>query len=192
MRLLAYLFLLLALSASAEERVTVCFNYGCLSRDEAVFSDDQLRTIGALLAEAKDAAGEREAIGQAIGRLLGWAGQQTPIKADRGGNYADDSVYGRMDCIDHSTTTTRLLRMMEKNGFLRFHTVLEPVVRNRFFFLTHFSAQIEEKMLLSPAKESEQAARYAVDSWFFDNGQPAAVIPLARWFAGDDPNVGSK
>jgi hypothetical protein len=29
-----------------------------------------------------------------------------------------------------------------------------------------------------------------VDSWFFDNGQPAVVMPLAQWHAGEGPNVG--
>jgi hypothetical protein len=39
--------------------------------------------------------------------LYGWAGEQSDIH-NRGGNYADAGI-GRMDCIDHSTSTTRLL-----------------------------------------------------------------------------------
>jgi hypothetical protein len=80
----------------------------------------------------------------AIGWLLGWAGEQTPIAADRGGNFADDGVYGRMDCIDHSTTTTRLLRLLESRRWLQFHRVLEPVRRVLYLFEFHYSAQIEE------------------------------------------------
>ena len=34
------------------------------------------------------------------------------------------------------------------------------------------------------------AARFAVDSWFYDNGLPAAILPLADWNAGESPNVG--
>jgi hypothetical protein len=170
-----------ALCAQADERVTVCFNYGCLTQAEVVYSDAQLRDLG--LAEAKDAAQEREKIGAAVGRLLGWAGSQSPIFADRGGNFADQGVYGRMDCIDHSTTTTRLLRMVERRGLLHFHRVLEPALRRRFLIFDHLSAAIEEIAAVPPA-----GPQFAVDSWFFDNGQPAAVMPLAQWRSGESPN----
>ena len=66
----------------------------------------------------------------AIGELYGWAGEQSEIGNDRGGNYADGDAPGKMDCIDHSTTTTRLLRLLEARGWLRLHRVLEPEVRN--------------------------------------------------------------
>ena len=173
-------------SAAAVERVSVCFNYGCLVQAEVEFSDEQLDEIGRSLVVARTAEEEREIIGLAVGRLLGWAGQQSPIAVDRGGNYADDADYGRMDCIDHSTTTTRLLGLIERRGWLRFHRVLEPVLRSRFLFFQHWSALIEET---SGAVAEADDARYVVDSWFFDNGQPAAVMPLAAWLDGESPNV---
>ncbi len=187
MRWLACFLLLCSFSLKAEERIIVCFNYGCYAQAEVVYSDEQLRVIGFLLGEARDAAQERDAISLAAGRMLGWAGKQTPISADRGGNYADDAVYGKMDCIDHSTTTTRLLRLMEGQGWLRYHRVLEPELRMRFFIFMHYSALIEEKVA---AVEGGQPERYVVDTWFFDNGLPAVVMPLAEWRAGGGPNVG--
>ena len=191
MRWFGGVLLLCALSAGAEERISVCFNYGCLTQAEVVFNDEQLRELALLLGDAQDAAQERKAISVAVGRLHGWAGQQSPISADRGGNYADDAVYGKMDCIDHSTTTTRLLRMMESQGMLRYHRVLEPVLRHRVLIFDHFAAQIEEVQQPVTAGEGGLGGlpgRYVVDSWFFDNGQPAAVMPVAQWRSGVSPD----
>lgn len=197
MRFLALLLLLHSLSASAVERVSVCFNYGCLSQSEVVFADTQLDEIARLLRAATNPAQERDAVAQAVGRLLGWAGEQTPIASDRGGNYADMDAYGKMDCIDHSTTTTRLLRMIESRGMLHFHRVLDPALRHRFLVFDHYSALIEEKNAASDCgcdgeveetEKDESSERYVVDSWFFDNGRPAVVMPLARWQSGESPN----
>jgi hypothetical protein len=133
-----------AAPASAGETVSVCYNYGCLAESEVHYSDAATGAGAGPAWQRRSAADEREKLSLAIGWLLGWAGQQTPIAADRGGNTADDGVYGRMDCIDHSTTTTRLLRLLEARGWLRFHRVLEPVRRVRYLFAVHYSAQIEE------------------------------------------------
>ena len=182
--------LIAALGAGGEERVNVCFNYGCSAQAEAVYDDAQLRELKNLLTGAGDAAGERRAVSVVVGRMLGWAGRQTPIAADRGGNFADGLAYGRMDCIDHSTTTTRLLRLLEKHGWLRFHRVLEPALRSRLLFFDHYAAQIEEKQEGPPtSEEKRESRRYVVDSWFFDNGRPAVVMPLAAWLDWEDPDV---
>lgn len=186
MKWLSGLLLLCALTAAADEKVSICYNYGCIAQAEIVYSDRQLNELGSLLASTHDAAQERAALGEAVGIMLGWAGEQSPIKADRGGNHADDGVNGRMDCIDHSLTTSRLLLLIERRGWLHYHRVLESVLRRRFLIFEHYSAQIEEVM---PAKAGDRPERYVVDSWFFDNGQPAVVMPLARWLAGESPYV---
>lgn len=168
--------------ASAHEHIAVCFNYGCLSTTTVAFNEQQLAEVRDLLDDATNAAHERELISVVIGRLLGWAGKQSPISADKGGNFADDAVYGRMDCIDHSTTTTRLLQMLGKKGWLRWHQVLLPEVRTRFLIFDHWTAVIEEEPN-APFRDEHPFSRlrYAVDSWFHDNGQPAVVMPLDDW-----------
>ncbi|WP_153109313.1 hypothetical protein [Propionivibrio limicola] len=185
--LLLCVAMLLPALASGVEHVKVCYNYGCLAEAEVVFNERQLEEIRQMLVTAPDALHERAMLGMSIGYLLGWAGQQSPISADKGGNLADDGVYGRMDCIDHSTTTTRLLRLLEGRGWLKFHRVLEPALRTRLLFFQHFSARIEEMTV--PGENADSAQRFAVDSWFFDNGRPAVVMPLTEWFAGESPNV---
>ncbi|MDR2113494.1 MAG: hypothetical protein LBQ62_10425 [Candidatus Accumulibacter sp.] len=195
---LAGLLLAAALSAAAaadeaSEPVSVCFNYGCLTQAEVIFSHAQLEELRPLLSRARTPAEEREAIGEAVGRLLEWAGRQSPIGADRGGNYPDGAIYGRMDCIDHALTTTRLLRLLERRALLRFHRVLEPALRLRLVLFQHYSALIEE-IPDDDAKRNEgdggAPARFVVDSWFFDNGHPAAVMPLDVWLSGENPDDG--
>jgi len=182
-RWLALALCVLATAASADEQVRICYAYGCLAQAEVRYTDGQLGDVRRLLLAANDAAGEREVLSQAVGRLYAWAGEQSDIHNDRGGNYADGSTPGKMDCIDHSTSTTRLLGLLEKRGYLRFHRVLPPDSRNfAWLFVSHYSAVIEEKT-------DGEAPRYVVDSWFVDNGQPAVILPLADWKKGAGPDV---
>lgn len=144
-----------------------------------MFSTPQIQQLTQMLALSNTPAIERTVLSQAIGKMYRWAGEQTLIHNDRGGNFADDGQPGRMDCIDHSTTTTRFLRLLEQRGLLRWHRVLDPVRRLRFLgFAQHFSALVEVK------QGDEMGEQYVVDSWFVDNGEPAVILPLADWEAG--------
>jgi hypothetical protein len=176
------LFGLLALPGSSPhaEVVTICYNYGCYARAPADYSDEQLERLHGLLAKAADAGGERQAISSVIGSMYAIAGEQTPVWRDKGGNYADGGENGKMDCIDHSTNTSAFLRLLQARGWLRFHEVLEPLLRRRFFFADHWAARMRER---------ETREVYAVDSWFFDNGRPATVMPVEDWLGGATPNV---
>lgn len=182
-RCLVVLALLCSGPAVADETVRICHGYGCLVEAEVSFSEARLREIDRELAVAVDAENERKILAVVIGRLYGWAGEQSDIRNDRGGNYADSGMPGKMDCLDHSISTTRLLRLLEARNALRWHRVLEPEVRNwAFVFPAHWSAVIEEK------KDGEPA-RFVVDSWFVDNGQPAVILPLDEWKKGAGPDV---
>jgi hypothetical protein len=175
-------------AVSAEEVVPVCYGYGCIAQAKIIYSEEQLREIGRQLSVAVDAENERKLLAVAIGELYGWAGQQSDIKNDRGGNYADGHVPGKMDCIDHSQSTTRLLKLLEARGYLRWHRVLPPEVRSRMFLTVHWSAVIEEKRK-DGEKSDGEAPCFVVDSWFVDNGQPAVILPLAEWKKGAGPDV---
>ena len=180
---LAMLIFLGAGVTVADEIVPICYGYGCIAQAQVHFSEAQLREIGRQLAVAVDAENERKLLAVAIGELYGWAGQQSDIRNDRGGNYADGHAPGKMDCIDHSTSTTRLLRLLEARGYLRWHRVQEPEVRNwALVFPAHWSAVIEEK-------KDDEAQRFVVDSWFVDNGQPAVILPLVEWKEGAGHDV---
>lgn len=167
----------------ADESVHICHGYGCLNQVVVRFTEGQLGQIRRMMLKATDAATERGVLAVAIGRLYGWGGEQSDIHNDRGGNYADDNVSGKMDCIDHSTSTTRLLQLLTRRGYLRWHRVLETESRNFAGIVpVHWSAVIEEKSEGEPR-------RFAVDSWFVDNGQPAVILPLDEWKKGAGPDV---
>jgi hypothetical protein len=182
-RLFPVLFLLAAGVAAADEVVPVCYGYGCVAQAQIRFTDAQIDQISRQLVVAVDAENERNLLAAAIGRLYGWAGEQSDIHNDRGGNYEDGHAPGKMDCIDHSTSTTRLLRLLEAHGGLRWHRVREPEMRSwALVFGVHWSAVIEEKT-------GNEPARFVVDSWFVDNGQPAVILPLVEWMKGAGPDV---
>lgn len=169
-----------ALAVSADELVMVCYNYGCLNEELVVFHEGRLTWAGSLLAAAVTPRREREYLSLVIGKLYADAGRQSPISVDRGGNLADGGEPGSMDCIDHSTTTTRFLQMIERRGDLRFHRVGEIVSRPFLLVSSHFAASIEDKV---------SGERFAVDSWFVDNGEPAVILPLVEWEDGGGPDV---
>jgi len=179
---LAALCLAMPLAAAADETVAICYGYGCLVQDDIRYNEVRLGEVRQLLHAAVNAEEERKMLAGVIGQLYAWAGEQSVVKNDRGGNYADDGP-GKMDCIDHSASTTRLLKVLEARGDLRWHRVLEIDVRYWVFvFPTHYSAVIEE------IREGE-AERFVVDSWFVDNGQAAVILPLDEWKKGAGPDV---
>ena len=159
--------------------LTICYNYGCAVQAKIQIDLDELSQLDQLFEEIPNAVVERSSIQFAIGLMNRIAGKQTPIRNDKGGNSDDDGVEGRMDCIDHSRTTTAYLKLIDARGLLHFHRILEPVRRAPLLVNDHWSARIQE---------TETEEQYAVDSWFFDNGEPAAIFPLREWLKGAEPN----
>lgn len=191
----------LRVDAAAREpaEVRICYNYGCGNEGVVRLHAATLARLGEGLAGARTEAEERERLAEVVGWLYRLASTQTPVGADRAGNFLDAGAHGRMDCIDHATSTTRLLKLVEARGWLRFHRVLEPARRTRLVVLQHFSAVVEVRAACDCTDEGRviEAAdgggrpgeRYAVDSWFVGNGEPAVVLPLAEWLNGGGPNV---
>ncbi|WP_059418471.1 hypothetical protein [Sulfuricella sp. T08] len=166
------------LAAQADE-VSICYNYDCAATARVNLRAYQLLAARRLLLRATDAVEERKAISLVIGLFEVAAGRQTPTWADKGRNVNDDGVDGRMDCIDEAANANSYLRLLESKDWLKYHRVLEPVKRAPLLVNDHWAARIVEQMT---------GQEFAVDSWFFDNGQPAFVVPLDEWLAGAEPN----
>ncbi len=170
---LAALTLMAAVGPTTAADVLVCWNYGCAQSAQIEFSPDEALALETLFREVETAAQERAVLALAVAEMMRAAARRTPIHNDLREN-DDIGIEGRMDCIDHSTTTTSYLHYLARRGLLRFHRVLAPVHRAPILINDHWSAQIEDM----------NGERFAVDAWFFDHGHPAAVIPLEIWRRG--------
>lgn len=178
--LVAAWLLLAAAAAHAEETVRVCYNWECSVETEVPLMRSDLRPAARLFLEAHDAASEREAIRRAIAVLATTVARATPIGSDLPGNLLDYGVDGRMDCIDHSRTTSEYLRLFERRHWLRFHRVREPVVRAPLLVNVHWAALIEER---------DSSNQFVIDTWFRPNGEPAEVFELDAWRRGATPSA---
>lgn len=160
-------------------RFNICFNHGCQSLADVSLAPEQWQEIRQILSTASASPQEeRERIAQAVGKLETVAGKLTGIDNDRGGSLAGLWMRNQMDCVDESTNTHTYLIMLNNDGLLKYHTPANIERRFRPYLFQHYSAVIEE---------TATQKKYAVDSWFLDNGQPPVILPLSIWKHGWTP-----
>jgi hypothetical protein len=172
---------LLLAAPTVPPAVSVCYNYRCARQVAAPLEQASLARIERLFAASDSAETERLAISLAVGMLGRAVSAYAPIAYDQARNpWTESDVDGRMDCIDHSTNTQRMLALLHARGFVRYHEPGPRVRRNKLFvFATHWTATI---------RELASGERYAVDTWFRRNGYPAVVMPLEAWKRGGSPD----
>ncbi len=162
--------------AHAELSVEVCYNFGCKTRENVTLSFNQRDHLrGIFSRHASSAEAEREQIAEAIAFLENATGDQLGTVNDHGKNYPGPSEPGQMDCIDESTNTTTYLQLLEAQHLLRWHKVGQRVKRATYLFNDHWTATLIDNV---------SGDAYAVDSWFWDNGQLPEILPLAQWRKG--------
>jgi hypothetical protein len=123
---------------------------------------------------------EREQIRDAIALLETIVGEKTNTANDKGENFPGLGLRGQMDCVDESTNTTVYLTMLQNDNLLKWHTVDHRINRGILTLqFPHFTAVVHEK---------EKNIKFAVDSWFLDNGQPPYILPLDIWKGGWKPD----
>lgn len=160
---------------------SICFDHTCASVATLSLTPEEWRRATRPLHQPPDtAAAERIAIAASIALLEAMVGRYTGTHRDRGRNLSGIGQPGQLDCIDESTNTTTYLRMLERDGLLRHHRVGKRSTRFGLFVgMPHTTAVIEEMA---------SQRRYAVDSWFLDNGQPPFIAELEQWKSGADPD----
>jgi len=165
-------------SAPLPARIEVCTEYNCDRPVSIPISTEAWHAIGQSFNGIDSAATEREAIRQAIAHFENMAGKQTGTWRDRPGNEGDPADAGQLDCVAESRNSDRYLRLLEAQGLLRWHQVMERRSRHPWLFDFHWTAVIRER-------GSDQY--FAVDSWYLANGDPPYVQPLEAWLRGVSP-----
>lgn len=164
--------------APTPERIIVCHGFGCRYRSEVALSAADHAKLAQIMAGGKPSAlAERQAVAGAWAwfdrRIAAEAGTRNHVAA-AGAQYMFDA--NQFDCVDSSRNTTSLLLVLDQLGLLRFHEVDLPksrgaLIDGRPF---HYTAVLRDKAT---------GVAWAVDSWTRAYGQPAEVMPLARWLA---------
>ena len=169
------------------QNFTHCLNYGCQTRNLVSLPKTTHKKLTTLFKNTKSAEDERTKVTQAIQIFEKDIGALTGTHNDKHGTfriYQDDSIESQrfqQDCIDESTNTTIYLMLLQDLNLLTYNTPFFPASRSpigsgsRWWHQTAVIQDIETKQ------------RYAVDSWFFDNGEKAVIKDIESWKAGWNP-----
>lgn len=161
---------------SAQALIVFCYNWGCKDQQAVSYSDVWLRKAVQPLRQAKTPEAERAAVAEVVHRFYLKAAEQTPIASDEPGNPEDDTVNGRMDCIDHSTSTKNILSYLQHRKLLRWH-VIGPYAHRTVLVLSHYSATLIE----TEADGSEDERMYTVDPWDSDRSASPPIQTVREW-----------
>ncbi len=164
------------------ERFTVCYRHSCRSHIETAFSKAEWQEIRSVFSPAaKTAEEERLRIKRVISMIEKVVGPKTGTDVDLPGTFLGSFQQGQMDCIDEAMNTATYLTMLLDAGLLHFHELM-PAARRGMFISgggwAHSSAVV---------RDIKSGKRYAVDSWFYENGKPPEILPLEAWLQGWNP-----
>jgi hypothetical protein len=167
----------------------VCAGGGCAEVKHVSLTDEEWQNIASIFTNARmvaNAEQERDLIALAIGAFESIVGTKTSTATDLAGTFGNSDYPGQLDCNDEAINSTTYMRLMRQNGLLKFHEVEDTRTRNFFFTgWPHSTAVIHE---------IASGQRFAVDSWFYDNGFPATIVPFTIWKSGyipeDSPVLG--
>ncbi|MDO9282968.1 MAG: hypothetical protein Q7T88_11375 [Methylotenera sp.] len=160
----------------------ICTGGGCAEINHVSLNNQEWKKIVTIFTDAgivTDAKQERKLIAAAIGKLEKMIGAKTGTTTDRAGTFGNSNYSGQLDCNDEAINSTTYMRLMHQNGLIKLHEVEDMRTRNFFFSGWPHSTAVMH--------EIRTGDRYAVDSWFYDNGFPATIVPFAVWKSGYIP-----
>ena len=161
-------------------QLEICQGGGCANVLKATLSDVDWQPVVMLFSEPINSPeGERERVAKAIGLLEAIVGDKVGTSTDRAGTFGNSAYTGQQDCNDEAINTTSYLRLLKQAGYLTLHAIEDLRTRNFFFAgWPHTTAVM---------REIATGERFAVDSWFYDNGHAATIVPFKVWKANYEP-----
>ncbi len=169
----------------------VCQGGGCAEISKTSLTELEWNAVSRIFnvptkgAQEKNEVVERQKIAQAIGVLEDLVGNKIGTTGDLAGTFFNGSLRGQQDCNDEAINTTTYMRLLKNNGYITLHEIEDTRTRNFFFTgWPHTTAVI---------REIKTGERYAVDSWFYDNGHAATIVTFKQWkanFQPDDSPIG--
>jgi hypothetical protein len=158
----------------------VCQGGGCAQFNQLSISQAEWDSVTQLFKiKATNSVEERIQISQAIGLLEQIVGAKNSTLGDLAGTFDNSDYKGQLDCNDEAINTTTYMRLLKLNGLMQLHEIEDMRTRNFFFTgWPHTTAVI---------RELKTSTRFAVDSWFYDNGHAATIVPFATWKANFQP-----
>jgi hypothetical protein len=163
------------------QRFSFCWGGTCAAIEQVGLTPTEWSQVrGMFDPMPRDAESERETVRAAIGLLESIVGSKTGTSGDRAGTFGNSAWPGQLDCNDEATNSTNYMRMMHADGLMRFHEILDTKTRGGFLIFGRHSTAV--------IAETGSMKKFAVDSWFYDNGKPATILPLDTWQAGWKPD----
>ena len=154
---------------------SVCHGFSCSYKTPVTLTEQDWQDILAPFAvRAENAAQEREQIAQSIGIMETKVQKIGQLNPDLGEATTFENDQDQMDCIDEAINTSHYLQYIESFDVLKFNEIANPIHRGYFVdaMWPHNSAAV---------REIETEERFAVDSYYFDNGTPASIVPIDVW-----------
>ena len=160
------------------DKFSICHGNTCAKFAYISLSSPQWQNIEVLFQpEATSAKQERGQIKLAIALFETYSGEQAGTDKDKAKNDLSGGIHGQLDCIDEATNTTVYLRLLANAGLLKRHRQASRTSRGGLLS-PHNTATIID---------TESSTRYAVDSWFYENGVAPEILPLSKWKSGWKP-----
>ena len=163
----------------------ICQGGGCAQISKTALTGQEwnavthIFNVPSISAQEKNAVVERQKIAQAIGMLEDLVGKKIGTSADLAGTFFNGSLTGQQDCNDEAINSTTYMRLLKANGLMPLHEIEDMRTRNFFFTgWPHSTAVI---------REIKTGGRFAVDSWFYDNGHAATIVTFKQWKANFKP-----
>jgi hypothetical protein len=159
---------------------SVCHDMSCHRVSRLSLSATEWQRVTQFFVPAAETpVAERGQIASGVALMEKIVGSKIGTDHDLGRNVMHGSRQGQMDCVDEATNTSVYLRMFDNQGLLTWHQAAPRTARGPLTGQApHNTASIIDTM---------SGRRYAVDAWFYANGEPPAIVLLDTWKAGWKP-----